>query len=122
MYRLLIGALLVLALAGSAWASPFVVSAPYTAPAVIPDHFKVVLDGAAAVNSPAYQVPTSSNYILHFDVGSVAVGSHTFSVQACKAATLWGPEACSASVNFPFVRPATVVAPAGPSGIGLASQ
>ena len=122
MYRLLIGALLVLALAGSAWASPFVVSAPYTAPAVIPDYFKVVLDGAAAVNSPAYQVPTTSNYILHFDVGGVTVGSHTVSVQACKAATLWGPEACSASVNFPFARPATVVAPAGPSGIGLSAQ
>ena len=117
---ILLGSLLLFAV--PAWASPFVVSAPYTAPAVIPDYFKVVLDGAPPVNSPAYQVPATSNYILHFDVGSVTVGSHTLSVQACKAATLWGPEACSAAANFPFARPATVVAPAGPSGIGLSAQ
>jgi len=117
---ILLGSLLLFAL--PAWASPFVVSAPYTAPAVIPDYFKVVLDTAASVNSPAFQVPATSNYILHFDVGGVTVGSHTLSVQACKAATLWGPEACSASVNFPFGRPASQVAPAVPSGIGLASQ
>ena len=120
--RILLTVISLLLLVSIAWASPFVVSAPYTAPAVIPDHFKVVLDGAAAVNSPAYQVPTTSNYILHFDVGSVTVGSHTLSVQACKAATLWGPEVCSTQVNFPFGRPATVVAPAGPSGIGLSAK
>jgi len=122
MRGLIFASLLVLSLATFAWPSPFVISAPYTAPAVIPDYFKVVLDATPAVNSPAYQVPATSNYILHFDVGGVTVGSHTLSVQACKAATLWGPEACSAAVNFPFVRPATTVAPAGPSGIGLSAQ
>jgi len=120
--RILLTVISLLLLVSIAWASPFVVSAPYTAPAVIPDYFKVVLDATPAVNSPAYQVPTTSNYILHFDVSGVTVGTHTLSVQACKAATLWGPEACSASVNFPFGRPASQVAPTVPSGIGLASQ
>ena len=120
--RILLTVISLLLLVSIAWASPFVVSAPYTAPAVIPDYFKVVLDATPAVNSPAYQVPTTSNYILHFDVSGVTVGTHTLSVQACKAATLWGPEACSASVNFPFVRPATTAVPSVPSGIGLSAQ
>src|SRR3990172_8779055 len=115
MQRILIALLLTLVAPLAVQASPFVVSAPYTAPAVIPDYFKVVLDATPAVNSPAYQVPTTSNYILHFDVSGVTVGTHTLSVQACKAATLWGPEACSASVNFPFGRPASQVAPTVPS-------
>jgi len=105
-----------------AWASPFVVSDPYTAPAVIPDYFKVVLDTAASVNSPAYQVPTTSNYILHFDVGGVTIGSHSVKVQACKAATVWGQEACSAQVNFPFTRPSATIVPGDPTNLMLSPQ
>ena len=105
-----------------ALAAPFIVSDAYVAPAVIPDYFKVSLDGGAVTQSPAYQEPGTQRWILHFDVGSVSVGSHTLAVSACKAATMWGPEACSSSVNFPFARPAAVVAPAAPTGIALASQ
>jgi len=122
MCRILASFLLVLAVIVGASAAPFVVSDPYTAPAVIPDYFKVVLDTATSVNSPAYQVPGTSNYILHFDVGTISVGVHDVKVQACKAATLWGPEACSAQVNFSLARPASQAAPLVPSGIGLASQ
>lgn len=116
-------ALLVVMIAPAvAEAAPFLVSDPYTAPAVIPDYFKVVVDTAASVNSPVYQVPGTSNYILHHDAGAVSIGSHTAKVQACKAATAWGPEACSAQINFTFVRPAVQQAPLDVSGIGLAAQ
>lgn len=112
--------LLILLVAGSAWANPFIVCDAYIAGQV--DYFKVTVDAAAPAQSPVYQVPATTNYILHFDVGGVSIASHAIKVQACKAATMWGPEACSAQTNFTFARPADPVAPPPPSAIGLASQ
>lgn len=107
---------------GPAVAAPFLVSDPYAAPAVVPDYFKVTMDAAAPVNSPAFQVPTTSGYILHHDLAGVTVAQHSVKVSACKAATIWGPEVCSVEVPFTFTRPGAPVAPPVPSGIGLASQ
>lgn len=114
------------ALAAPAWAAPFVVADSYVAPAVIPDSFKYALDGGAEVSVPPFSGTMADGTVLvntvHVDVGSVAVGAHTISVKACKAATIWNPEVCSAPVPFTFTRPGAPVAPSAPTGIGLASQ
>lgn len=111
-------------LVGPAFASPFLVCDPYVGPAVIPDYFKVTIDSGVPFNSITYQIPASSPtaYILHYDLGAISVGQHSVSVSACKAATTWSAEVCSAVVPFTFTRPAAQSAPAVPTNIGLATQ
>lgn len=107
----------------NAFAAPHVYSDSYTSPAVIPDSFKVILDGGAEVSISPWSgtLPDNSTRTnaLRFDVGTVTVGSHAISVKACKNATIWDPEVCSASTPFSFSRPAPPVPPGEPSGFTL---
>ena len=112
----------VLALASVAGAGPFIVCDSYTAPAVVPDYFKVSLDGAPEVQTPLWSgtptdgIPRVNS--IHYDVGGVAVGLHQTTVKACKAATLWDVEKCT-SVPFEFPRPDATVAPNALTGTKL---
>ena len=108
MRRILFALLLALAVPLLAEAAPFVVCDSYTT-GVIPDTFRVSLDGAAEVVSPRWSGTTEDGTVLtnvvHFDVGTVAVGAHSVAVKACKVDPLWG-EACSLASPFAFTRPA----------------
>lgn len=101
-------ALLLLALPALGSASPFLTADSYTT-GVIPSAFRVSVDGAPEVSSPAFTGTmddgTSLVNTLHYDVGSVTVGPHAVNVKSCKDNGVWG-EACSAAVPFSFTRPA----------------
>lgn len=108
-----------------AWASPFVVCDPYPATTIQPDNFKISTDVGATQNSTPQTV--TGGVRLHSDVGNTSVGNHTMAVQACKTypADEWHPtatEACSATVNFPFTRPAEGVAPGIPANTRLSNE
>ena len=114
LFLVLVGVFIVSIFAcATSWASPFVVCDPYTTNP--PDYFKVTLDAGTTQQVTIYGTPP----YLHFDVASVAVGSHTIKAKACDAATLWNPEVCSAETTFTFTRPSAPVTPAAPSNIGL---
>src|SRR3990167_10727289 len=87
MRRMLFALLLVLVVPVAAYAAPFAVADSYTT-GVIPDTFRVALDGAAEVVSPAFSGTMSDGTVLtntlHFDVGAVTVGAHSLTVKACK--------------------------------------
>src|SRR3990167_5364682 len=120
MRRMLFALLIVLVVPVAAYAAPFAVADSYTT-GVIPDTFRVALDGAAEVVSPAFSGTMSDGTVLtntlHFDVGAVTVGAHSLTVKACKDNGVWG-EACSAASPFSFTRPA-LVAPLIPTGTSL---
>jgi hypothetical protein len=102
-------------------AGPFLRCDQYTSNP--PDYFKVFMDNGSAVQSPIFVYTGETGAALHYDLSSVAVGSHTAKAQACKAATTWGPEVCSAdSVPFTFTRPAPSVAPTAPVGTRIVTQ
>ena len=106
------------------WATPFVVSDAYPPASVQPDNFKVTVDGGAVINSTPQTVPEGVRF--HHDIGSVTVGNHAMTVKACKTypADEWHPdpvEACSATVNFPFARPAEPTSPGAPANIRLSN-
>ena len=81
------------------WAAPFLVCDPQagvthytlTGPAWVPVH-------------PAAQVDGS----LKIDVTAAGIGANALTVKACIVDAIWG-EACSAAVNFSFIRPAPPV-------------
>jgi len=120
MRRILFVLLFTLAVPVGVHAAPFAVADSYTT-GVIPDTFKVSLDGAAEIASPAFSGTMSDGTVLtntlHFDVGAVTVGAHSLTVKACKDNGVWG-EACSAASPFSFTRPA-LAAPAIPTGTSL---
>src|SRR3990167_7562831 len=120
MRRILLALLLALAMPAALHAAPFVIADSYTT-GVIPDTFRLSLDGAPEVASPAFSGTTSDGTVLtntlHFDVGAVAIGNHSLTVRACKGDAVWG-EACSPSVPFSFTRP-TVAAPNSITGTQL---
>jgi len=111
-------------LPGIALATPFVVCDPYPPAVVQPDNFKVTMDGGAVTNSAPQTVPEGVR--LRYDLATISVGSHSMTVQACKTypADEWHPnptEACSATVNFPFTRPAEGTSPSAPASIRLSN-
>ena len=106
------------------WATPFVISDAYPPASVQPDNFKVAVDGGAVQNSAPQTVPEGVRF--RFDVGSVSVGNHSMTVQACKTypADEWHPdpvEACSTTVPFAFSRPANPTNPGAPANIRLSN-
>jgi hypothetical protein len=109
MKTLLTTLIIVLALAGSAHAAPFLVCTPYTG--TTPDYFMVSFDGGAATQTPVYAVTSPTGVEAHVDLASVPTGSHTATLQACS--TLWGCSAASAS--FPFTK----ALPSVPTGTGI---
>jgi len=105
--------LVVLSLAAPAWGSPFLVCDPDTSDNP-PAFYKVTVDGAAPVNSPA--VAVTGGVRLHYDVAGLDFSvRHDFSVAACKTNDI-GIEVCSSTVNFTYGAP---VAPGAPSGVKL---
>jgi len=120
MRRILLTVLLALAVPVAAHAAPFVVADSYTT-GVIPDAFKVSLDGAPDVVSPAFSGTMSDGTVLtntlHFDVGTVTVGNHSLTARACKDYGVWG-EACSAAGPFSFTKP-VLTAPSTVTGTQL---
>ena len=107
-----------------ALAGPFVVSDSYVAPSVIPDRFRVTLDGGAeVVVLPWSGVIAGVTYtnVPHFDLVGLPVGAHIVSAKACKGDLLWGQEVCSAATPFSFTKPVPPGAPPpGLTGMSLA--
>jgi hypothetical protein len=121
MKKLVLAIILVLAMAGTAFAQPYVRCDQYIGPMGDPDYFKVFMDATAAVQSPTFIFPSETGDSVHYDLASLPAGVHTVKVQACKAANPpWSVEVCSAdSVPLAFTKPAPVVAPSAPASIRL---
>ena len=117
---------IVLALAGSAYAAPFLSSNPYTG--TVPAYFMLSIDGGTAVQSTAYtctgagapvQECTAAGTILRYDLSGLATGSHTATASACTATTPSQGGTCTAtSAAFPF---SLVAAPSGGTPVLLIS-
>ena len=113
---------LILTVPGIVLAAPFVVSNDYLTSGVVPDRFRVTLDSGSEVLSSPWTGSDGNGVAhvntLHFDVGTVSVGTHTVSAKACKTGDpLWGPaEVCSVATPFSFPRPSAPVAPLAPTG------
>lgn len=104
------GVLILLMIAMSAQAAPFLVCDPYPVAGVLPDMFSVQLDATAIVVVPATTNPDGTRY-LHYDLANVPIsgGSHVFTVIAQSTNPLVG---ASAPANFTFQK-ATLSAPGG---------
>jgi hypothetical protein len=123
MRRILVALLLVALFAAPAFASPFIIADSYTAPAVIPDYFKMTVDGGAEFQIPLFSGTMADGTVLqntvHYDVGSVAVGAHVVTVKACKVGSIWQGEVCSVASPFSFTRPAPIAPPGEITGLSL---
>ena len=106
----------ILFMAGSVWASPFLVCDPYPTTTVQPTHFNLVIDGGTAFDVAAYK-NTDNSVILYYNLSTITNGSHTITVKAVVIDPLWG-RAESASVPFAFVKP-VVTSPLNPANIRL---
>lgn len=100
--------------AANAWAAPYLVCNPDTS-ANPPTYYKVKIDSAAVVQSPAETV--TGGVRLHHDIGALnLMQTHQFTVDACKVNDV-GVEVCSTPpVGFTYPAP---VAPTAPSGVKL---
>lgn len=98
----IIGAVFIILFCPSAiFASPYLVCDPQTGVG----YYKITGDTYWAGN-----VIAQSDGSIKSDVGTIAVGTHSINVVACKTDVTWG-EVCSAAVPFSFTRPAAPVAP-----------
>ncbi len=97
---------LVLAMAGMAFASPFLVCDPQTGVT------SYKLTGPAWVPATSAAIADGS---IRMDVAAATIGSNALTVAACKTDPIWG-ELCSAAVPFSFTRPAS---PTGAANIKL---
>jgi hypothetical protein len=77
----------------------FLVCASYPSTSVQPDSFSVVMDGGAAVSSPALKNADGSVQ-LHYDLATLPDGSHSVTVKA--VSTLYN-KSSAASAPFVFV-------------------
>ena len=96
-------------------AAPFIVCDPYLPTEMQPTSFVLIIDGGSPISVSPSSFTGGVGLILEYDVGGVAVGSHTVKIKACVTDSVWG-EACSAEVPFVFTKPAT---PSLPKGISL---
>ncbi len=94
-------------LAGTAFAGPYLVCAPYPVGDPQPSEFVLLLDGREIVE-PAYKNPDGSVQ-LFYDLAQVNSGPHSLTVAARNE---WGD---SAAVPFPFTKSL----PAVPAGISI---
>ena len=112
MRKLLFALIFVLAFAGFSQAAPFLICDNYPTTGNQPDTFTVTIDGTN-YGTPAYKNADGS-VKLHYDLASLAAGSHTVTAVACSA--LWG---CSAASSpFPFVKSV----PGAPTTITIQAQ
>jgi len=115
MRRILIALLLLAVFPVAALAAPFVIADSYTAPAVIPDRFRLTFDGGAEQVFAPFSGTMADGTVLantvHFDLVGITTGAHAVSIKACKGDPLWSQEVCSVASPFSFAKPAP---PAGP--------
>jgi len=125
MRRILLALLLALAMPAALHAAPFVITDSYTAPAVIPDRFRVSFDGGVETVLLPFSGTMTDGTVLtnavRYDLVGITVGAHTVKIRACKGDPVWG-EACSPTplTPFSFTKPAPPVAPPlEPTGLSL---
>jgi hypothetical protein len=94
-------------LASSAFASPFLVCDPQAGVT------SYQLTGPSWV--PTIPVPAQADGSIKLDVATASVGANSLTAKACKDDPIWGV-LCSEAVPFVFTRSAS---PANPAGIGL---
>jgi hypothetical protein len=99
MKKILLGLIFVFAFCISACAAPFLSCDPYPATAALPTSFVLIIDGGSPIET-GVQINADGSVQLHYDLGTISVGSHTVTVQA---KNLWGVSL--ASTPFQFTRP-----------------
>ena len=113
-------------MANSVFAAPFLGCDSYVAPAVVPDRFKLTMDGGAEVILPIWSGTSGGvayTNIFHYDLAGLIVGNHVANVKACKGDPLWGQEVCSTATPFSFSKPSPpAAAPSVPAGLLLLPQ
>jgi len=100
--------------ASVSWASPFVVSDPVPTGQVQPTHCGVWLDSQARVEIAV--TSSAAGPYCKYDVGTVAVGSHTIKMTHVRKDAVWGDMESVQSIPLAFPRPAP---PSTPSGVSL---
>ena len=117
MKKVLIALLLVLAWAGSVWASPFLVANPenitLTTGQTLTYNVTGLPPGFSATNIPAD--PTGT-YAFALDISTLTAGSYTVTATACLNDPVQGQVCSAASSPFTFAR---IGAPASPANLGL---
>ena len=106
--------------ASPVWATPFLVCDVYPTGANQPTFFKVSIDGGSEVETPAYAA--TGGVMVHYDVGGVTVGVHSWTVRACIETDPWGGGGCSATSPFSSTRHAVGSGPSAPTGTHLSAQ
>ena len=101
-------------------AAPFLICDPYPSSVTQPTFFKVSIDGGAEVDSLPQTV--TGGVILHYDVGNVSVGVHSWTVRACIETDEWGGGGCSATSPFSSTRHEVGSGPSVPTGLRLSAQ
>jgi hypothetical protein len=106
-----------LALSGSAWAAPFLVSNPETVTLGTGQTLTFSVQGLPSSIAATNLAPVSG--ALHLDLAGLAPGSYSVTATACLNDPTWGQECSAASVPFVFTVP---VAPSVPAGLGLSAK
>jgi len=84
--------------------APYLISDPYLITEDQPTEFYLYIDGSATpVVSSAYKKPDNT-VILHHDLSSISIGTHTFVVKARLVDALWGVIESDDSTPFTFIR------------------
>lgn len=101
---------ILLTLSVNVFATPFVVSDPYSITSQIqPSHCGIKLDSGVKIEVPVTSDATGK--FCKFDVGNVIAGSHTVTATFILKDSLWGNLESAPSPPFTFVRPDTPVSP-----------
>lgn len=126
MKKILLMVLAMVLLASPAFSAPFLACASYVESAVVPDRFKLTMDGGAEIILPLWNGTVEGvayKNIFHYDLVGLTVGNHVASVKACKGDPLWAQEVCSTATPFSFTKPSPpVAAPSAATGILLLPQ
>jgi len=94
-----------------AFASPFLICDPYPTGDAQPDQFVITIDAGSSVISAAQTLGDGTKR-LHYDLATLAAGTHNVTVKA--RIDIWNLE--SSAVPFSFTKPA---GPGGAVGIKL---
>jgi hypothetical protein len=90
-------------------AGPFLVCSPVSSDTV--SHYRIKVDGGAAITVPAFGNPDGS-VMIHYDLAGFSNGNHNLSIAA---ANIWGE---STYVPFQFAK----AVPSGPQNFQLSSE
>lgn len=105
MYKRFLIAIFLMMVANVANAAPFVTSDPTTQKVT---HCGILLNSGAKIEIPVTSA-SATTAICKYDIGTVAVGTHTIKATFINIDPVWGRSESVTSIPLDFVRPNNVV-------------